>query len=268
MKKNRIYDIIGSIIATILATIILSQFSTVVEFFKIDLNWPIYIILLMIIVIAFATVLVTRFFHQKSLNKMILNNEKVVEKFKIEISELKNLNTKLIKEASIDVRTGALNKNQIDRIVGARIDEAKKDNRVFSLILVDIDNFKRVNDTYNHEIGNLVLKQIADLIKPRSKEDILTRYGGDEFLIITKIGSDLTAGYGLAERIRKEVQSHNFIVDYSTIEREKITISCGVTAYKLEESKDEILTRAAKALKIAKNQINNKQEKNFTHVLE
>lgn len=124
-----------------------------------------------------------------------------------------------------------------------------------------------MNDTYNHEIGNFVLKQIADLIKPRSKEDVLVRYGGDEFLVITKIGSDITGGYGLAERIRKEVQSHNFVVDYTITDRENITISCGVTGYKSGESKDEILSRTAKALKIAKAQKNNDEEKNFTHVL-
>ncbi len=269
MDNKRIYDIIGTVIATLIAAVIINQFPAVVAILNSETTWKTYIILILILVIAFFAFIIINYFSKKRERKVITEKEQMIEKLKNAIEKLKSEYIELEETASIDLQTGALNKNQIDRIIHERIDSSKTNNSTFCVILADIDEFKRINDTYDHESGNFVLKQMADLIRPRSKDDYLIRYGGDEFLIVTKVGENTEGGYGFSERIRKEVQSHNFVVDYNSTERVRITLSCGVTAYRGEEdSKEDVLDRAAQALKAAKSKRADGKIKNFVHVIE
>lgn len=269
MKSKRIYDILGAVIATIVATIIINQFSSFVAWLNSGTTWKIYGIIALTIVVAFLSHILTRLLFRRRQSKSSREKDQKIESLKSEIKQLDTDYKALEELASVDLQTGALNKNQIQRVVQERIENALREGASFCVILADIDGFKRINDTYDHEAGNFVLKQISELIRPRSKDDSLIRYGGDEFLIVTKLGEDVSGGYGFAERIRKEVQSHNLVIDYSITERERITISCGVTAYRGEkDSNADLLERVAQALKVAKSEKENGKAKNFVHVIE
>jgi diguanylate cyclase (GGDEF)-like protein len=152
-----------------------------------------------------------------------------------------------------DLLTGAYNSNQIEPMLTRRIEEARAKREPFVLILIDIDGFKRINDTYDHEVGNSVLAQFAREITPRSAADILIRYGGDEFLIISKLGTDVTGGYGFAQRLRREIGDFEFLVEKNSPRRERLTISCGVTGFISDQDDSQAMRqRVAQALHEAK----------------
>lgn len=175
-----------------------------------------------------------------------------------------------IDSAKKDTLTGTYNQNQIEPFLDERSKEAEERNEIFALVLIDIDNFKRINDTYNHETGNFILRQLAREITPRSPHEHLIRYGGDEFLIISKLGTDISGGYGFAERLRNEISRFNFLVDMSSSKRESITISCGVTEFIVgKDTKKTALARVAQALQMAKGHVaQDGTVKNFTQILQ
>ncbi len=123
----------------------------------------------------------------------------------------------------------------------------------FSLLMLDLDHFKKVNDTYGHTAGDHVLKEIAEILKNSVREnDIVARYGGEEFVILLK-DTDYSSAMKVAERIRANVENFSF-----PMAKNAITISIGLAEYcPLESSKDLIL-RADRALYCAKNQGRNR----------
>lgn len=125
-------------------------------------------------------------------------------------------------------------------------------NTMFSLIMLDIDFFKRVNDTYGHLYGDEILKEIANIIKGCLRTmDIVARYGGEEFALLLP-ETDLDSGIQTAERIRRAVETHEF----NTAEGEnvKVTVSQGVTCYPSSgiEKRSDIVAKADTALYEAK----------------
>ncbi len=115
---------------------------------------------------------------------------------------------------------------------------------IFSVIIFDIDNFKLLNDTYGHLVGDSVLKSIAKEIKRViRRSDILGRYGGEEFLIILPKTKD---PYSVAEKIRKVIESMDLEKGI------RVTISVGGTVYKKGDTVDSIISRADEALYLAK----------------
>jgi diguanylate cyclase (GGDEF)-like protein len=138
----------------------------------------------------------------------------------------------LQQDTRIDPLTKALRKAEIDRVLADRCLQAHKSSQSLSVIFIDIDKFKRINDTHGHETGDFVLAQFGDVIRPRSPHDLLFRFGGDEFLIVTKLEQPegvLSKGYAFARRLQREVDEWPFLVDRTTPARERLTISCGVT---------------------------------------
>ena len=96
-----------------------------------------------------------------------------------------------------------------------------------SLIMVDIDWFKKLNDSYGHQVGNVVLKQLSAIIKRCIRDvDIFCRYGGEEFVVILPQTPQVEAS-SIAERIRQQVEQAVLLVDNAG--RLKITVSIGVT---------------------------------------
>lgn len=125
-----------------------------------------------------------------------------------------------------------------------------------SLILIDIDNFKRINDTYGHIMGDHVLQQFSEiLIQITRRNDIIARWGGEEFAVILPY-TDLEEAYKISSRIREKVENHLFAYNYVTC---KITVSIGITATKKEASisSEQIVKNADEALYKAK------EKKNF-----
>lgn len=128
--------------------------------------------------------------------------------------------------------------------------QAQTDNLPFSLLMMDIDNFKQINDQHGHPAGDTVLAHFASVVKKELRNwDIFGRYGGDEF-IVGLVYSNLEAARGIAERIRSSIESTDFILpDESTA---KVTVSIGVVCFNLDQSLDALIDRADKRLYDAK----------------
>jgi diguanylate cyclase (GGDEF)-like protein len=114
-----------------------------------------------------------------------------------------------------------------------------------SLILIDIDHFKDINDTYGHSAGDAVLKQFAQILKKRLREsDLISRWGGEEFLILAPF-TDITNASQLAETLRKSVEEAVFTYEKQTID---IKITAGVTELISSKPIVESLKRVDKLL--------------------
>lgn len=158
------------------------------------------------------------------------------------------LNT-LRKDATIDPQTGLLNKQQANKIVDDKIYQAKKENKPFSLIFLDIDDFKSINlDCYKN--ADSIMAQMGTLLKKRMQgNEYAIRWGGDECLVVSDIGTNINQGIGFAESLRKLVENHKF---YCNNIEKRITISCGVTVYNNNETYDDLFLKASEACKNAK----------------
>ncbi|MDH5656421.1 MAG: sensor domain-containing diguanylate cyclase [Spirochaetia bacterium] len=171
------------------------------------------------------------------------------EKREIEIKVSQALqNADSLKKLSYrDPLTEIFNRRMFDESIESFIDDAEKGKKIFSLIFIDIDYFKNINDRFGHDIGDHVLVNftvsVTGLIR---KTDLFCRYGGEEFAIIAEnAGSD--EAEKLAEKIRHTVDKNIFIE-----QEENITISCGVTQYLTNDTTQSIIKRADKALYEAK----------------
>lgn len=167
-------------------------------------------------------------------------------------SRIKERHDQLRAQAVIDELTGAYNRRYLDEQLGGRFAEAQRYNAPFSIGLVDIDHFKKVNDTHGHLVGDQVLAETAGLIRRQMrKEDMLARYGGEEFALMLPHTDRLGAAI-LAERVREAVEEHSFVVPSATI---AITVSMGLASFPLDvvENDFELLKLTDKRLYQAKN---------------
>ncbi|MFT7860004.1 MAG: diguanylate cyclase [Sulfurimonas sp.] len=143
-----------------------------------------------------------------------------------------------------DSLTGIANRRFYNTKIKESISMAKRYKFPLSLISIDIDHFKRVNDKHGHGVGDNVLVEYSKLIKSMIREaDTFCRMGGEEFVIIVPY-ADLQHATNLAEKIRKRVEKHKAVLP--------ITMSFGVTQYIIGEDADHLLTRSDKALYEAK----------------
>jgi diguanylate cyclase (GGDEF)-like protein len=126
----------------------------------------------------------------------------------------------------MDLLTGIYNRRGLFELGLRELDRAQRFDRPLCAIMVDIDHFKRVNDTYGHPIGDLVLKELADRLKTHLRSiDILSRYGGEEFVILLP-ETDLDQAKEVAERLREIAEKTLFTPDGLSL---PITISQGIS---------------------------------------
>ena len=137
---------------------------------------------------------------------------------------LSDQNEKLDELAHKDPLTHLLNRNSMNETLAERMEILKRTGRRFTMVLGDIDDFKRVNDTFGHEAGDLVLVTVADILRSSvSAEDAVCRWGGEEILIL--IASPLELGAVTAERIRRNIESSVIKYEGSEI---RVTMTFGV----------------------------------------
>jgi len=156
-------------------------------------------------------------------------------------------NTKKLEYISThDTLTNLYNREYFDKNLESKIKSALRYGNQFSLIILDIDHFKNVNDTYGHNIGDTVLVAIAKILKDNIREDdIAARWGGEEFVILLP-HTELDGTYFLAEKLRVCIESS------SIINKQKITASFGVGIYANSESKTTFFEKIDNALYSAK----------------
>jgi len=178
--------------------------------------------------------------HADSLHRKVLERTKKIQE---KNAELEELNRELEIIATTDGLTGVYNRRYFNQAIVRECQLAKRHNRPTSLIILDIDLFKQVNDTYGHQAGDYVIMALTEVIKRTIRSsDILARYGGEEFIVLTTV-CNLGQSRDLAERLRKNVEAQAFVYASETI---PITISLGVAEWNSEMSTDgESLIRHA-----------------------
>ncbi len=169
-------------------------------------------------------------------------------------AELALKNRSLEKLSVTDALTGLYNRMKIEDLLENAIYFARRYDRLFSLILIDIDFFKVINDTYGHLVGDEVLRRLAELLRNNiRKSDYVGRWGGEEFLIVCT-DTELDSCALLAEKLREQIASSDFETAGT------VTISLGVAGYRVGEDRVSLIRRVDTALYKAKENGRNRVE--------
>ncbi len=151
--------------------------------------------------------------------------------------------------ASLDPLTGIYNRYAMENMVSREIELTQRNNTPLSMIALDIDYFKKVNDSYGHAAGDCVLKHLTECVHQCTRTtDAMFRYGGEEFILLLN-NTDLFGAQELAERIRKNIEQTPYIYDGKSI---KITASIGISTFIENDTSSDFFKRADKALYRAK----------------
>ncbi len=160
---------------------------------------------------------------------------------------IEGLQAKLVDQSTKDPLTGALNRRQIDLILEEAIERKRRTNSAASVLILDVDKFKNVNDTYGHAVGDHVLKELVLLLSNRARRlDKLFRMGGEEFVLFLP-DTNAEGAAILAEEVRSSVEKAEFIPDCV------VTVSIGICELEDGENIDEWIKRGDDALFAAKN---------------
>ena len=193
-----------------------------------------------------------------SYEQLIVELKQAKEKAEKYALELKEVNERLRELALRDGLTGLYNHRYFQELLGNEMSRADRYKKPFSLIMLDLDHFKKINDEYGHPIGDIVLKEVSKEINNTLREsDIAARYGGEEFAVVLP-ETDLKGAALAAERIRKAVEHLEIEANGRRIDA---TISVGATCYHISvgnKNKSEVLTAADSALYNSKNTGRNK----------
>ena len=173
------------------------------------------------------------------------------------IIDVKTLLTEKDFIAYHDSLTGIYNRHKFIEEFNKELKRSDRHNHNIAFAIMDIDKFKHINDEYGHNIGDLVLKTLADVIKENIREtDCFARWGGEEFVLLLP-ETEQKGAIALAEKIRNAVEKKNFNL------ASNVTISIGVSTYKKGEALESIYSRADKALYASKEQGRNRVTFNF-----
>ncbi len=179
-------------------------------------------------------------------------NEELKRKLEEANAQIKRLTEELKKSrknASIDFLTKIANRATFNRAVSDFVNDFYTRGYPFALLMIDIDNFKKINDTYGHQIGDYVLKELASLLKSQLRpRDIIARYGGEEFAVLLP-GVTFSQAVKIAERLRSSVEKHLFRCKGVEI---PVTISVGVAMMRDGLDPFSLVEKADKALYLAK----------------
>lgn len=186
--------------------------------------------------------------HNPILHEEFKNEvNKVLEKFKHDLYSLHDMATR-------DEKTGVYNNRFFNNIFELELERAKRGKQKLALAVIDIDFFKKVNDTYGHLVGDKVLYHLAkNLGKTIRKYDVLARFGGEEFVVLFP-EANLNQAKKVGERMRKGLDKDQILKRY------KVTVSVGVTEFKEKDTREKMMSRADKALYEAKKNGRNRVE--------
>ncbi len=175
--------------------------------------------------------------------------QKKVEEAEKQINELSAKLDYISEVAHQDFLTGALNRRGMDEAIDREFERADRHNTPISLAMIDIDHFKKINDTMGHSTGDTALAHLAKVVKSILRStDVLARYGGEEFVILLP-GSKQNDAVNVVAGIQRDLTKNFFLHNN---ERVLITFSAGVAERVTGENIDSVLPRADAALYIAK----------------
>jgi diguanylate cyclase (GGDEF)-like protein/PAS domain S-box-containing protein len=197
----------------------------------------------------------------KTVTSINLNGRKHLLESFLDITQLKLLQDKLEILATTDPLTGIFNRRHFIEMSTKEFIRARRTQTPLSIAMIDIDNFKNINDRYGHTVGDLVLKELISICKDNLRPyDILGRLGGEEFAI-TAVSCTLQEAYNVSERLRKRIAKHIIQANGKDI---SIKISVGVAELSGDEkSWDSLLYRADQALYLAKKAGRNRVKKSY-----
>lgn len=182
------------------------------------------------------TIKIDKLEEEESLHVIVLSD----------ITKLQLRSEKFEKRANIDSLTGAYSRAKFDNIFQSEFSRSIRYFNPLTILFIDIDNFKTINDTHGHDIGDEVLKKFAQLISSNSREfDLLARWGGEEFILMLP-QTNINDGYKLAEKIRNIIASNRFD------KIQTLTCSIGLTMLDKGDSPESLIKRADNALYKAK----------------
>ena len=143
-----------------------------------------------------------------------------------DITGQKQTEEKLFKEASTDALTGLYNRRQFEAMAEMALANCVRQKIPYSMMMLDIDHFKRVNDTFGHDVGDIVLQRVADILNQVHRDsDIIARYGGEEFIVFLS-NTDVEGAKIAAERIRSAIEKAVIMAGDTQV---PVTISLGIT---------------------------------------
>jgi diguanylate cyclase (GGDEF)-like protein len=161
-------------------------------------------------------------------------------------SNYNKTNKKLALLASIDPLTSSGNRRALDLKLEKILEDQKRESSKVSLLLLDLDHFKKINDNYGHANGDIVLVELVELIQKHTRSlDDLYRYGGEEFIILP-LKVDLLEAKQIAEKLRAIIEQSTFA------EKISAAVSIGVAQYRAGETAETWISRADTALYVAK----------------
>jgi diguanylate cyclase (GGDEF)-like protein/PAS domain S-box-containing protein len=174
----------------------------------------------------------------------------VNERLQTQLIEIGLLQSKLREQAIRDSLTNLFNRRYLEETLDRELSRAGRENYPVCIIMIDLDHFKKVNDTYGHEAGDLVLKAIADTLSEQSRRgDFACRYGGEEF-VIAMPNITMETAYERAEKLRQALTLLRVPFEFYEL---SVTISVGIACYPENGgTRDEILRAADQAMYAAK----------------
>ena len=210
-----------------------------------------YTLLITSIFISFVIILIITIWNRK-LHLEKLKTQKALENLRIAEKMLEKRNLELKKISVTDKLTKIFNREKIDNELKKELFRCERTKELFSIIMLDIDYFKSVNDTFGHQVGDDVLVEFTSIIKKHIRRiDTLGRWGGEEFIIICPHTSK-NGAIKMADEIRKLIELHSFPIVG------KKTASFGVTTYQEDDNENSIIHRVDMAMYQAKNSGRNK----------
>jgi diguanylate cyclase (GGDEF)-like protein len=171
-------------------------------------------------------------------------------------------NAHLYELAMVDGLTGLYVRRYFDARIEEEIERSRRYMTAFSVIMMDVDDFKKLNDAYGHLVGDRVLKAISNVIKAQMRGvDTATRYGGEELAVILP-RTEMVGAYNLAERIREGIAELRITTDDEPSRVLGVTASLGIAAYPESKAADgtDLVRRADRALYRAKKMGKNRVE--------
>jgi two-component system cell cycle response regulator len=183
--------------------------------------------------------------------RSLLRIKKLQQELSEREKELSEMNDKLLHISLTDGLTGVDNRRALEQRLHEMFEHSLRLHEPVSVVMCDIDHFKKVNDTYGHAAGDAVFKQFAGILKDEAREiDRVGRYGGEEFLLLLP-GTVLDAAVTFAERLRQRVDGHTFSYEGGTLNK---TVSFGVASWPHPKitGREAMLKAADDALYVAK----------------